>query len=189
MHQEVEPDQRTGPASKADRSTLWDGEHVLQLPPCTAFGPVAQQQERLALNQEGDGANPSGAANFHTPVAQCIEHRASNAEVAGESPAGSATPFPRRSPIAEALRSDRSQCRCNCGSRRYAISAPRWCDALTRTAFLPPGPFIACVAQQQRHRSQKPDSASANVASPLRGMRCAIRCALSRLAFSPQAPV
>lgn len=94
MHQEVEPDQRTGAASKADRSTLWDGEHVLQLPPCTASGPVAQQQERLALNQEGDGANPSGAAIFHAPVAQCIEHRGSNAEVAGESPAGSAIPFP-----------------------------------------------------------------------------------------------
>jgi hypothetical protein len=94
MHQEVEPDQRTGAASKADRSTLWNGEHVLQLPPCTASGPVAQQQERLALNQEGDGANPSGVANFDTSVAQCIEHRASNAEVAGESPAGSAIPFP-----------------------------------------------------------------------------------------------
>ena len=33
FHLEVEPGQRTGTASKADRSTLWDGEHFLRLPP------------------------------------------------------------------------------------------------------------------------------------------------------------
>ena len=53
-------------------------------------------------------------------------------------------PLPRRSPTAEALRSDRSQCRCNSCRRDHSF---------------------ACVAQQQRHRSQKPDSASANLAA------------------------
>ncbi len=58
------------------------------------------------------GDAQSQAPQFHASVAQCIERRASNAEVAGESPAGSTSFTSLRSPTAETLRSDRSQCGC-----------------------------------------------------------------------------
>ena len=53
---EVEPDQRAGTASKADRSTLWDGEHFLRLPPF-CFG-LAEQQMHSPCKRAQTGAAP-----------------------------------------------------------------------------------------------------------------------------------
>jgi hypothetical protein len=136
---EAEPDKRTGIASKANRSSNGMGS----MPSGFRHGPVAQQQERLALNQEAGGANPSGAAIF---CSRSSMYRAPRFERGGcrRKSCRECHSFPRRSPTAEALRSDRSQCRCNSCRRDHSF---------------------ACVAQQQRRRSQKPDSASANLAA------------------------
>ena len=102
----------------------------------------------------GAAKPPRRTIFINAPVAQCIEHRASNAEVAGGSPVGSTNHISRRSPTAEALRSERSQCGCNSCRRDHFAPVTQRRGARLKTGSVSvrarpgaPSSYYAHVAQ------------------------------------------
>ena len=124
---EVEPDQRAGTVSKTDRSTSWDGEHDLRLPPLQAG--LAEQPCTRLVNEIRPGHSPSHrpplfpsaaspvVGSTSSLVAQPAERPTLNREVDGANPSGAATSSPHRA-ASRAGRSIRRSPHRHCGGRR-----------------------------------------------------------------------